>query len=96
MFIAIRKYSGCQDAQEVNRRVLRDLLPAMKGMRGFRSYTVVDMGGGIVASISTFDSCGDAESATIAVRGLVRKTLSDLVPNPPEVTIGQVLSDTRI
>ena len=96
MFIAIRKYSGCKDPAEINRRIVASLVPILRKMPGFRSYTTMDIGGGVVASISEFDSRADAEYANNQARELVRQTLTDLVPNPPEITVGETLSQVRI
>jgi len=95
MFVSFRKYDGCKDTAALNRRVQDTLVSKVKAMKGFRSYTVVDLGGGSVASISVFDTRADAEAANASVRGLVQQSLLDLVPNPPTVMVGEVLSETR-
>lgn len=91
--IAIRTYDGCPDAQELDRRIATHLMPALRAMAGFRSYATADLGAGRVASISLFDSQANAESATAQVRGLVAEHLKDMVPNPPEVLVGRVMSE---
>lgn len=95
MFVAIRKYAGCRDVREVNKRVVENLIPTLRGFPGFQSYSIVDLGGGAAASISVFDTREHAESATDRVRGIVQQHLADLIPNPPEVTIGELLSEHR-
>ena len=95
MFVSIRKYAGCKDVQELNRRVVAVLVPVLRASPGYQSYAVVDLGNNAVASISMFDTREQAESATLQARELVQKHLSDLVPNAPEVTIGEVLSESR-
>jgi hypothetical protein len=71
VFVAIRKYDGCTDAAALSLRVQEKLVPAIRILKGFRSYTVLDLGGGSVASISAFDTRQDAEAANQSVRGLV-------------------------
>jgi hypothetical protein len=95
MFVSIRKYVGCKDVHEVNRRVVENLIPTLRGFPGFQSYSIIDLGGGSAASISVFDTQDHAESATERVRSVVREHLVDLLPNPPEVTIGELLSEHR-
>jgi hypothetical protein len=95
MFVSIRKYDGCKDVATLNRRVQEVLVSRIKGMKGFRSYAVVDLGGGAVASISAFDTRADAEAANASVRGLVQQSFLDLVPNAPTVMVGEVLSETK-
>jgi hypothetical protein len=95
VFVSIRKYDGCHDVAALNRRVQEVLTPAIKGMKGFRSYAVVDLGDGSVASISMFETRQDAEAANQSVRPLVQQNLLDLVPNPPVVMVGEVLSEAK-
>jgi hypothetical protein len=95
MFVSIRRYAGCKDVHEANRRVADNLIPMLRGFPGFQSYSVVDLGRGTVASISVFDTRDDAESATTRVRTIVQEHLADLLPNPPEVMIGELLSKHR-
>ncbi len=95
MYIALRKYDECRDAGEVNKRVVETLIPKLRQFDGFQSYTVVDLGNESVMSISVFDTKAQAENANVQVRTLVRETLNDLLPYPPEVRIGRVLSETR-
>ena len=93
MFIAIRKYAGCKDVREVNRRVVASLIPSLREFPGYQSYSIVDFGNNTATSISVFDTREQAEDATQRVWDIVQRTLSDLLPNPPEVTIGEVLSE---
>ena len=55
MFVAIRRYTGCKDVREVNKRVVEHLIPTLRGFPGFQSYSIIDLGGGSAASISVFD-----------------------------------------
>ena len=95
MFIAIRKYPGCKDVREVNRRVVASLIPSLREFPGYQSYSIVDMGDDSATSISMFDTREQAEDATERAWDIVLRTLSDLLPNPPEVMIGEVLSEDR-
>jgi hypothetical protein len=78
-----------------NRRVLASLIPSLREFSGYRSYSIVDMGDGTATSISVFDTREQAEDATERAWDIVLRTLSDLLPNPPEVTIGEILSEDR-
>jgi len=95
MFISLRKYNECRDAAEVNQRVLDRLIPKLRRFDGFQSYTVVDLGNQSAMSISVFDTKAQAESANMEVRALVREALHDLLPRPPEIIMGEILSETR-
>ena len=87
MFIAIRKYTGCKNVQEVNRRVVGNVIPALQGYPGYQSYSFVVLGNDTVASISAFETREHAESVNQLVQEIVQRSLSDLLPNPPEVMI---------
>ncbi len=93
--IAIRTYRDCADAQALDRRIAAQLMPALRAMAGFRGYTTVDLGGGTVASISTFDTAAHADAANVQVRPLVAAHLADLIKTAPDVLVGRVLSETR-
>lgn len=94
MYVTIRKYPGCKDAKEVNRVAMAELLPVLRKVAGFRSYVIVDTGNGSVASIGMFDSQAAAEAANQRAREVVGRTSSSgLLPNPPEITVGEVLGD---
>lgn len=95
MFIAIRVYRGTSNPEEINRRIVACLVPVLRRMPGFRNYTTVDLSGGTICSVSLFDSRAEADAATAEARGIVQATLTDLVPNPPEVRMGVVMSSVR-
>jgi hypothetical protein len=96
MYVTIRKYQGCRDAKEVNRVALAELLPVLRKIAGFRSYEIVDTGNGTVASIGIFASKEAAENANQQARAVVQRTaLKDLLPNAPEITVGEVLGQAK-
>jgi hypothetical protein len=92
MYVTIRKYPVCKDVKETNRVAQSEVVPVMRTVAGFRSYVTVDTGNGTVATISMFDSKEAAENANQLARAVVLRTaLRDMVPNPPETTMGEVL-----
>lgn len=96
MYLTMRKYPGCKDVKEVNRVAMAELLPVLREVPGFRSYTIVDTGNGSIASIGVFDSQAAAETANTRAREVVQRTsMNSLLPNPPEITVGEVLGDAR-
>ena len=95
MFITIRKYSGCGDAKEISRIANAELLPVLRKVPGFRSYITVDTGNQTVVSIGTFDSKASADAANASARGVVQKSMAKLLPNPPDITVGEVLSEVN-
>jgi hypothetical protein len=95
MFVTIRKYPVCKDAKEVNRIAQAEVLPVLRAAPGFRSYVFIDSGDHTVTSISVFDSKEAADNASQRVREMVKKSISKLLPKPPDVTMGEVLTDAK-
>jgi hypothetical protein len=96
MYVTIRKYPGCKDVKEANRVAMAELLPVLRTIAGFRSYVIVDTGNDTITSIGTFDSKESADNANQQARAVVQRTaMKDLLPNPPEIIVGQVLGDAK-
>jgi hypothetical protein len=95
VFVSMRTYKGCPDVAALSRRVKKQLVTNIQNMKGFHSYTVVDLGEGTALSISVFATRANAEAANKKVRELVKEGFLDLAPNPPAVVVGKVLSETR-
>jgi hypothetical protein len=94
VFLSVRKYSGVQNISQLKQEAGDKILPAMREADGFRSYTVVDCGGGQALSISVFDSREQAEKANESARAIVQNSSFANLP-PPEITLGEVLIDNR-
>jgi hypothetical protein len=95
MFTTIRKYTGCTDVKEVNRLAQAEVLPVLRKVPGFRSYVVIDSGNHTIVSISTFDSKASVEIANQRAREVVQKSIAKFLPNPPEITMGEVLAEAK-
>ncbi len=88
MHTAIRRYQGVQDSGEVARRALEEFAPQLRDRPGFQGYWVVDAGGGVLATITVFETEEDAADSTAAAATWVQENVPHLVPNPPQVTAG--------
>jgi hypothetical protein len=96
MYVTIRKYPGCKGVKEVNRVAMAELLPVLRTIAGFRSYVIVDTGNDSITSIGTFDSKESADNANQQARAVVQRTaMKDLLPNPPEIIVGEVLGEAK-
>ncbi len=94
MYATIRKYPGCKDVKEVNRVAMAELLPVLRQVAGFHSYVIVDTGNGSIASIGMFDTQAAADAANQRAREVVGRTsMKTLLPNAPEITVGEVLGE---
>jgi len=96
MFVMIRQYSGCPDAREVNRRVqVAAVMNVITSMPGIQSYSVVDHGDGVVATVGVFETREQAENSAAIARPIVAEHFADLLPNAPEIIVAEVLSTYR-
>ena len=91
MYAAIRRYRVSPGSvDEVTRRVKDEFVPMISQAPGFVSYDVLSSGDGTVTSISFFQSKAGADQSTQMASGWVRERLSSLLPNPPDVTAGDI------
>jgi len=88
MHTVIRRYQGVTDTAEVARRAVEEFAPQLRDAPGSQGYWVVDAGGGVLATISVFDSEEAAEESTAAAATWVQENMPNQVPNPPQVTKG--------
>lgn len=92
MYATVRRYEGVTDPAEAGRRVSEGFVPLIREIPGFVAYYWVDAGGGLMASTSVFEDQAGAESSTERAADWVRENIAELLPNPPEVTAGEVVA----
>jgi hypothetical protein len=90
MYIAVRRYEGVSDVQKVRQLVDEGFVPILSEIPGFVAFYWVDVGDGVVASTSVFEHKHAEEQSTIEAREFVQEHLAPLMPNPPQVTAGEV------
>ena len=90
MYIAMRRYEGVSDSQKVRQLVDEGFVPIISEMPGFVAFYWVDAGDGVVASTSVYEHKHAEEQSNIEAREFVQKHLAPLMPNPPQVTAGEV------
>jgi hypothetical protein len=74
-------------------RITREVfVPIIREMPGFVAYFDVDAGDGVMVSISVFEHKDAEEQSTFRAGEFVAKDLEPLLPNPPQVTAGEVLT----
>jgi len=91
MYVSVRRYKmepGSVD--ELMRRVEEGFVPIVSKGPGFVAYYALDAGDGVVASISVFEDQAGAEESNRMAADWVKENLAALLPNPPEVTAGEV------
>lgn len=92
MYAVVRRYEGVTDPAEAGRRVNEGFLPLLRQVQGFVAYYWVDAGGGVMVSTSVFQDPSGAEESTDRAGEFVRDRLASLLPNPPQVTAGEVVA----
>ncbi|MFB7307696.1 hypothetical protein [Streptomyces sp. NPDC056192] len=92
MYAVVRRYEGVTDPAEAGRQVNEGFLPLLRQVQGFVAYYWVDAGGGVMVSMSVFQDSAGAEESTDRAGDFVRDRLAALLPNPPQVTAGEVVA----
>ena len=92
MYVAVRRYEGVTNPEEAARITREVFVPIIREMPGFVGYYDVDVGDGVMVSISVFEHKEAEEESTFKAGDFVAKDLEPLLPNPPQVTAGEVLT----
>ena len=92
MYATIRRYEGATDARETGRRVNEGFVPIISQIPGFVALYLVDAGGGVMISTSVFEDQSGAEESNRRAADYVRQNLAQLLPNPPQITAGEVVA----
>jgi hypothetical protein len=75
---------------EIVKRAEEGFIPLISKSPGFVRYMLIDAGNGSLATTSVFETQEQAENSVKLAADWVKQNLSALVPNPPEVTSGQI------
>jgi hypothetical protein len=90
MYVAVRRYEGVSDPQKVAQLVEEGFIPIISEMPGFVAYYFVDAGDGVMVSTSVFEHKEAEEQSNWQAGDFVAEHLAPLLPNPPQVTTGEV------
>jgi hypothetical protein len=87
----IRRYQvDPKNIDQILSRAKSGFLSQVTHLPGFASYSILDAGKGTLVTISGFTTPSGAAESTKAAATFVKEQLAALVPNPPEVTSGEV------
>ncbi|MEU6308250.1 hypothetical protein [Streptomyces chartreusis] len=92
MYAVVRRYEDVTDPAEAGRRVNEEFVPLLRQVPGFVAYYWIDAGGGVMVSTGVFQDRSGAEESTTRAKDFVRDRLTELLPNPPQVTAGEVVA----
>jgi hypothetical protein len=92
MYAVVRRYDGVTDPAEAGRRVMEGFVPLLRDVSGFVAYYWVNAGDGVMVSTSVFQDQAGEEESTKRAADFVRANLASLLPNPPQITAGEVVA----
>ena len=92
MYVAVRRYEGVSDPQKAGQLVDEGFVPIISEMPGFVAHYTVDAGDGVLVGISVFEHKDAEEQSTFRAGEFVAEHLAPLMPNPPQVTAGEVVA----
>jgi len=94
MHVTFRRYEGIDKnrTDELVKKVDESLVPRLSELPGFSGYYLIETGEGVMSSIGFFDTSAHADESTrIAATWIREEKLESALPNPPKVTVGEVL-----
>lgn len=92
MYATVRRYEGVTNSTEAGRQVREKFLPVISEIAGFVAYYWIDAGGGVMISTSVYQDKAAAEESNRKAAAVVRESLASLLPNPPQITAGEVVA----
>ena len=90
MYVAVRRYEGVTDSQKVAQVAQEAFIPIISEMPGFVAYYLADAGDGVIVSTSVFEHKDAEEQSNFRAGQFVAEHLAPLLPNPPQITAGEV------
>ena len=94
MHAIVRRYEGIDTKRtdELKQKVSEKLTPKLSKLPGFGGYFLIEAGNGVMSSVNFFDTSAHAdESNQVASDGVREQKLETALPNPPEVTGGEIV-----
>ena len=92
MYVAVRRYEGVTDPQKVKKLGDEGWVQTLSEMPGFVAQYLVDAGDGVMAAISVFEHKEAEEQSTFRAGEFIQEHAAALLPNPPQVTAGEVVT----
>ena len=93
MHIAVRRYEGVRNSDQLGRYFREEFSPLITPIRGCIGYYLVDAGGGTVCTVSIFEDAAGAQESIKVAADWVQKH-PDVLPAATQVTAGEVIGHT--
>lgn len=92
MFSSVRRYEGVVNPAEAAKRVREEFVPFISTLPGFVDYYWLDMGQGVMVSVSVFDNLPNAIEGNQAGVRWIQANLAAVLPPNPRIESGKVVS----
>ena len=91
MFAVVRHYHfKPEDGKKIDQLIQEGFVPLIKKAKGFVRYYWLDTGAGEGASLSVFKDKAGADESVLLAADFVKKSMSELLTQKPEVIEGPV------
>jgi hypothetical protein len=80
------------DPQKVAQVAEEGFVPIISALPGFVAHYTVDAGDGVLVGISVFEHKEAEEQSTFRAGEFIAEHLHPLLPNPPQITAGEVVA----
>jgi hypothetical protein len=95
MYAAIRRYEGLDPTRrdELIQEIRQGFIPLLEERTNCQAYYAIESGDDVITTIGIFDTVDAAEESSQLAREFIQdEGLSDLLPNPPIVTAGEIVA----
>ena len=94
MWVSVRRYEGVPDPKKAGQVVRDTWIPIISKIPGFMAYDWVDAGNGVMVSTSVFKTKEGQEASNAKVKQwrMGNPAANAVLPNPPQITAGEVLA----
>jgi len=91
LYARVAKYRfAAETIDEIIQRAEEGFVPIIRQVPGFIAYYIIDGGDGTGVVVAVFEDQAGAEESVRRAAEWVQANLAELIPNPPEVTVGEV------
>jgi antibiotic biosynthesis monooxygenase len=92
MYAAIRRYKIARGSvDKLTQEVQKTFVPIVSKVPGFKEYFWVNAGDDVMFSVSVYQDRAGAEESVRRAADFVQERVASLLPNPPDVTTGEVV-----
>ena len=99
MHATIRRYEGV-DTTRINElvgKIDETFVPQIRELPGFAGYFLMEADNGVLSSVTLFETSEQAgESSTLTKNWISEENFSKAIPNPPKITGGKVLAQSKM